>query len=139
MSRHSQAPIDALKAFLFEKIRELFVSPEDLSALDPERSEYERFAIPYSFKPQLSFAQALVAAGGAFLRILLGSLLFAVWGTYTFLAWSTVRNVFQRIVVLLALFLLFVASAALLLLAISALVRSLWPNRPKRPRASGPT
>ena len=43
-----------------------------------DRPGYERFAIPYSFKPRLSLVEALVASLGAFLRIFLGSLLFAV-------------------------------------------------------------
>ena len=47
---------------------------------DEARSGHERFAIPFTFKPQLSFPKAVVATVAAFLRILLGSLLFAVWG-----------------------------------------------------------
>ena len=44
------------------------------------RPEYQRLAIPYSFKPELSLKQAVIAAITAFLRILLGSVLFGVYG-----------------------------------------------------------
>ena len=102
-------------------------------AADPTRSSYERFAIPHSFKPQLSVGEAVIAAGGAMLRIFFGSLLFAVWGTYTFLAWSVVKNLFLRGLVILVLAVLFAASMTLLLLAISALMRMLWPQRQQHP------
>ena len=90
---------------------------------------HERFAIPHSFKPQLSFTEAVVAAGGAFLRIFLGSLLFAVWGVYTILAWNAIPNVFLRGVVLLALVSTFVLALAFLMLVVSALVRKAWPRK----------
>jgi len=118
-----------VKTSLLEKLRDLAAFPVERDGRDPARSSYERFAIPYSFKPRLSFAEAVIAAGGALLRICLGSLLFAVWGTYSFLAWSSIRNVFWRVTVLLAMVLLFAASLAVLMLAISALVRMVWPQR----------
>ena len=95
-----------------------------------ERSGYERFAIPYTFKPQLSFAEALVAVAASLLRIFLGSLLFAIWGTYSLLAWTAVRNYFWRAAALLPLFVLFLLSFVVLMLAISALARTLSPRRP---------
>ena len=119
-----------MKPSLLATVRALFILPEDdVTGDDPQRSVYERFAIPYSFKPQLSLLEAVIAASGAFSRIVLGSLLFAVWGTYTFLAWISIRNLFWRVAVLLAMIVLFVLSFALLMLAISALVRMLWPKR----------
>lgn len=110
----------------------------DRIRVDPGRSPYERFAIPYSFKPQLSLAEAMVAASGALVRIFFGSLLFAVWGTYTLLAWNAVRNLFFRGIVLVVLFLLFAGSMTFLMLAISALVRMLWPHPQKHPEKSIP-
>ena len=89
-----------------------------------ERSSYERFAIPYSFKPSLSFWEAVRAAMTAFLRIFLGSLLFAVWGTYTLWVWSALRQSLWLPVALLPLVLLFLILFALLMLAISALSRA---------------
>jgi hypothetical protein len=89
------------------------------------RPEHERLAIPFTFKPQLSFPEALVATAGALLRILLGSLLFAVWGTFSLVSWAAIRNPFWRIGVQLPLFLLFLLSLSLLMLAIAALVRTI--------------
>jgi hypothetical protein len=89
------------------------------------RSGHERCAIPFTFKPQLSFPEALVATAGALLRILLGSLLFAVWGTYSLVVWAAIRNPFWRISVQLPLFLLFLVSFSLLMQAIAALVRTI--------------
>ena len=111
-------------------VRALLVSPgEDLEGRDPERSVYERFAIPHTFKPQLSVAEALISVAGAFLRIVLGSILFGFSGGYAILAWNSIRNLFWRIVVVLALACVFVISFIFLMLAISALVRMLWPKR----------
>jgi hypothetical protein len=89
-----------------------------------ERSQYERFALPYSFKPQLSFLEAVVAALGAFLRVLLGCLLFAVWGTYSLFTWSTIRNPFLRVGVQLPLFFLFAACFLLVMLVIANVVKA---------------
>jgi len=90
---------------------------------------YERFAIPYTFKPQLSFAEALVAVGGTLLRIFLGSLVFAIWGTYSLQAWAAIRSNVWRVAAVLPLFLLFLLSMAVLMIGISALVRTLSPRR----------
>ncbi len=114
------------------KLRELLVCDRNHDSQDdPGRSSYERFAIPYTFKPQLSLAEAAVSAAGAFLRILFGSILFAVWGTYTFYAWNSIRNVFLRGGAVLVLLLLFAISFTFLMLAISALVRKCWPRSRK--------
>lgn len=89
----------------------------------PDRSVFERFAIPYTFKPNLSFLEAVIATAAAFLRVFLGSLLFAVWGTYSLVAWTSIRNPFWRVGALLPLLLLFFISFASLMFAIAALVR----------------
>ena len=90
-----------------------------------ERSSYERFAIPYTFKPQLSVLEATCAATMAFLRILLGSLLFAVWGVYTLMAWSAIHNVFLRIGAVAAMGALFLLCLAFLIWALSVLPKKL--------------
>lgn len=92
-----------------------------------DRSSYERFAIPYSFKPQLSLAEAAVAAFGAFIRIVLGSILFAVWGAYILLTWTTVHNLVLRCAAVLALVASLGAAMALLMLGVTALTRRFWP------------
>jgi hypothetical protein len=93
-----------------------------------ESSEYERLALPYVFRPQMSVVDALVGVATAFTRIFLGSLLFAVWGTYTLIAWSSIRNHFWRTAAMLSLVVLFVLLFGLLMLGISALAR----KRPKK-------
>ena len=89
-----------------------------------DRSAYERFAIPYTFKPQLSFLEAVVAAIGAFLRVLFGCLLFAVWGTYSLFTWSTIHDPFLRVGIQLPLFFCFVLCFMLVMLAIAALIKA---------------
>jgi hypothetical protein len=111
---------DKLRAFLFPPAAQ----PVDAG----DRGEYERFAIPHTFKPSLSFADALVAVAGAFLRIFLGSLLFAVWGTYTMFAWSRIGNYFLKVLMAAPMILLFLLSFGLLMRAIAAMVRTLSPR-----------
>jgi hypothetical protein len=105
------------------KARILLFPPADLDRRAADRSIYERFAIPYTFKPRLSLTEACVAATTAFLRIFLGCLLFAVCGTYALLAWSTIHSLFLRLAAVFALTLLFVVLFLLLLLAASAVTR----------------
>jgi hypothetical protein len=119
-----------LKNAWIVKARALLSPPAPAPSTEADRSAYERLAIPHTFKPQLSLWEALIAATGALLRIFLGSLLFAFWGGYTLLGWSTIRNPFLRVAVLVPFFLLFLAVFALLMLAISALVRAISPRRP---------
>ena len=97
-----------------------------------ERSIYERFAIPYSFKPRLSVGEAVIAALAAFLRIFLGSLLFAFWGAYSLAAVLSIRNWFWRVIVAAVLITVFLVLLVLLLLAISAVARRLRSGRPAR-------
>jgi hypothetical protein len=118
------------KSTWMENARAVLFPPAPDRERGVERSVYERFAIPYTFKPRLSFGEAVVAATGACLRIFLGSLLFAIWGTYSLEIWTAIRSYFWRTATLLPLFLLFVLSQAVLMLAISALVRTFSPKRP---------
>jgi hypothetical protein len=96
------------------------------------RPVYERFAIPYSFKPSLSVGEAVVAAGAAFLRIFLSSLLFAFWGAYSLAAVLRMQSWFWRVLAGAFLIALFLVLLTLLLLAISALARKIRFGRPPR-------
>jgi hypothetical protein len=98
-----------------------------------DRSDHERLAIPFTFKPQLSFIDALISIAGALLRIFLGALLFAIWGAYSLAIWFTIRNTFLRVSLLLPLFLVFALSFVLLMLAIRALVRVALRKHPEQP------
>jgi len=102
------------------------VKPEER---DVEGSAYERLAIPHTFQPRLSVAAAAVAAIMATLRIVLGCLLFAVWGAYTLVASGRIRSLPRRVALMLASILLFLLLGTLLLAASAALerrLRSVW-------------
>ena len=105
------------------RARALLFPPAELDRRAAHRSIYERFAIPYTFKPRLSLAEAFVAATAAFLRIFLGCLLFAVCGTYALLAWSTIHSLLLRLAAVLALTVVFLALFIFLMLAASAVTR----------------
>jgi hypothetical protein len=87
------------------------------------RAKYERLAIPYSFKPALSLGEAVIAAFAAFLRIFLGSLLFALCGAYALSVWTGPYSLFWRVTVALGMAALFLGSFALILWAIGAAVQ----------------
>ncbi len=74
--------------------------------------------------------EAMVAVVTTLTRIFLGSLLFAVWGTYSFLAWNTIQGPFLRVMVLLPLLLLFFLFFALLMIAISAIQKVISQHLP---------
>ncbi len=111
------------------KARAVLFPRAELDHRAADRSIYERFAIPYSFKPQLSLGEACVAATTAFLRIVLGCLLFAVCGTYALLAWSTIHSLVLRLVAVLALSLVFLALLTFLMVAASAVTRIVCAKR----------
>lgn len=96
---------------------------------DPNRSEYERFATPFTFKPRLSFFEAIVEVFASFARIVLGCLFFAFWGTYSLLAWFKISNILLRFLALLGLLLVFLASLAILMIVIAAILRFVSPGK----------
>ncbi len=89
---------------------------------------YRRFAIPFSFKPELSFGEAVIASLAAFARIFLGSILFGVYGWNALVKWSAIRSVFWKVVAVPPIVLGFVLLFTLLMAAISAMVRKLLPR-----------
>ncbi len=93
------------------------------------RTIAERFAVPHSFPPNLSLPEALVRVGGALARILLGSLLFAVWGILSARAWAAMPNQFWRAASILPLAMLFLMPFAALMMGIAAVVKAVSPKR----------
>ena len=112
----------ALNKPVLGKLLDLLLPTAD-PAIAGDRARYERLALPHSFKPRLSVWEACLAMFVAVVRIITGSLLFAFWGTYSLLAWSSIQNSALRVIVLLPLFLLFLLLFAFLMIAISAAVR----------------
>jgi hypothetical protein len=111
-----------LKNPVLEKLLDLLVRTADpVDATD--RSSYERFALPYVFKPRLSFYEACVAVFAALARIFLGSLLFAIWGSYSLMVWTSIPGLFLRVSVLLPMLLVFLCSFILVMISITALAR----------------
>jgi len=93
-----------------------------------KRTIHERFAIPYAFGPNLRVGEAAVAAMGALARILLGSVLFALWGVSSALVWNSMENHFWRAVITVPLVLVLVASMGGLMLGIAALGNLISPR-----------
>jgi hypothetical protein len=95
------------------------------------REKYQRLAIPHSFKPSLSVAQAFLAAAIAFLRIFCGSLLFAIWGAYSAFGILRIQSTFWRVAAVPPLLLVFAVLFGLLMYAISATARffARFPHR----------
>ncbi|MEO8659868.1 MAG: hypothetical protein ABI693_15470 [Bryobacteraceae bacterium] len=92
------------------------------------RSIAERFSTPHSFNPDLTPAAAAVAVVGALTRIVLGSLLFALWGVSAALLWNAIPNPFWEWTALVFMVLLFLVALAALMIAISAAVKALTPK-----------
>ncbi len=109
------------------KMRLWFVAPIERHG-HGERPAYQRLTVPYSFKPELSFTEAIIGALGAFLRIFLGSILFGVYGWNAIVTWNGIRSPFWRGAAVVPMVLLFLLLFALLMAAISAMVRKLLPR-----------
>ena len=103
-------------------IRSWFAPPIQHSGY---RSRAERFAVPHSFPPDLSFPEVLIRLFAAMARILLGSTLFALWGVASVRAWNAIPNHFWRATATLPILLLFLIPFTALMLGVSALVRVL--------------
>ena len=79
----------------------------------------DAFAIPHTFKPKMGFLDALIATLASLCRIFLGSTLFAVWGVLAMRAWSATSNPVLGALVVIPPAVLFLASLAAALRAIS--------------------
>lgn len=93
------------------------------------RSAFSRFAAPYTFGPDLSIGEALIAVAGTLTRIFGACLLFALWGGASVFAWSAIGSRFWRVAAQPPLLLLFLAALAALMLGVSRVERSILPKR----------
>ena len=59
----------------------------------------------------------------AFLRIVLGSILFGIWGGYALLVWVSVPNLFLRVLSMIPMVALFLALLGCLLVATALVLR----------------
>jgi|HubBroStandDraft_6_1064221.scaffolds.fasta_scaffold589942_1 hypothetical protein len=92
------------------------------------RSVGEALAIPHTFNPSLTFFGALIAVVSSITRILLGCMLFAVWGVGASAAWSRIHNHILGSLAMILLILLFLALFASLMIAISTVVSWIVPH-----------
>lgn len=111
----------------FQKIVSLLIPGTDGTGSIEGRSTLERFATPHTFNPSLSIPEAAVAVAGAFSRIFLGSLLFAIYGVYSLVAWNAM-SFFWRAVTLPFLIIVFLILFAALMIGISAAMNRVVPR-----------
>lgn len=112
-----------------QKIFSRFALPAPQAQSAGPRSIAQRFAVPHSFAPDLSLPEAMIRVAAALARILLGSLLFALWGVFSARTWAAVPSHFWRGASILPLALLFLLPFAALMAGISALVRAVSPKK----------
>src|SRR5271165_460462 len=92
------------------------------------RNLADRFAIPHDFPPDLTLKEALVRVGGAIVRIFVGSLLFALWGVASALAWNAIQNPFLRVLALLPLLAVFLVTITAVMMGVTAVVKKISPK-----------
>ncbi len=93
------------------------------------RTGIQRLAIPHTFNEGLGFPEAAIAVAQALLRILLGCLLFAMWGTLALWLWHAIGSRFWRGLVLVPILALFLLSLLGVMIAISVAVKAVSPKR----------
>jgi len=111
-----------------QKILSWFAEPLPQADTSGRRTIAQRFAIPHDFPPNLSLPEALIRVAAAMARILLGSLLFAVWGVWSAGAWDAIPGHFLRAAAILPLALLFLIPFTALMAGISAMVKAVTPK-----------
>ena len=99
-------------------------------AITPDvRTGIQRLPIPHTFNDGLTISGAVFAVAQAFLRILLGCLLFAMWGTLAMWLWAAIPNLVWRVLVLVPVLILFLSSFLALMIGISAATKAVGPKR----------
>ena len=114
--------LSTIRALLFA---EAVLPPADAArvAEGRDRHPFEQFAVPFMFQPVLTPSQAFVAALRAFLRIILGSMLFGVWGAYALLMWTSIHNPFLRVAAMIPMIALFLTLLGGLMIATALVLR----------------
>src|SRR5271165_1893706 len=92
------------------------------------RNLADHFAIPHDFPPDLTLKEALVRVGGAIVRIFVGSLLFALWGVASALAWNAIPNPLLRVLALLPLLAVFLVAMTAVMMGVTAVVKKISPK-----------
>ncbi len=92
---------------------------------DPQTDGPRRMPVPFTSPPQLTLPQAILVTLVTFVRIVLGSMLFATWGTSSLHAWSTLHNIFARIAAVSLMLLLSAAAFFLLLKGTGRMMRGI--------------
>jgi hypothetical protein len=87
----------------------------------------ERFPLPFTFKPRLSFGSACIAVSQALISIFSGSLLFGVCGATAWMALEHIANPVLRVAALIPMVAAFLALLALLMTGISMAFRAVFP------------
>ncbi len=106
----------ALQWFIHE-VRELLSAA---SEPDPvETAPFERLAVPHTFQPRLTWGGAAIAVIMGIVRMVLASLLFAVWGTCIWMVWAAIHNWILRSVIVVPLVAGFCVTLLLLMVGIS--------------------
>jgi len=103
------------------RILDVFQTPVERAG----RPDYRRLAVPYSFKPELSLSEAIIASIAAFLRIFLGSILFGFYGWYSLITLQAIRMPVLRCAAAVPMLAGFLLLFALLMAGISLCVRRL--------------
>jgi hypothetical protein len=103
--------------------------PDCKPAAERGRSVFSQFAAPYTFSPDLSLGEALIAVAACLARVFSACVLFSVWGAFSVLAWSAISDRFWRAVAIPPLILLFLVALAILMIVISVVQRAITPKR----------
>jgi hypothetical protein len=109
---------------MFSGIAKLLEAPVDVVG----RPHYRRLALPFTFKPELSLTEAVIASIAAFLRIFLGSILFGFYAWYSLAALKAIRIPIWQVTAAVPMVAGFLLLFALLMAGISACVRRLMPK-----------
>jgi hypothetical protein len=108
----------------------LFPLPEYPGTVEVQ-SPLGQFALPHQFQPKLTLGEAVVSVFLALIRIFAGSMLFAAWGAFSFLAWTAISNFLGRTLVLTMLLAVFLVALGALMIGINVMGRMIL-NKPRR-------